>query len=258
MNLNAIEIASRQAWPALYEQELPFGVLRFAHGVSRRANSLSIFAGATIQWSQLCAQTEAFFQQFELPAIVRVLRASSLAESRDLDEYLAHQGYQLQTPTQVMVCDLVGIAPAKNPDQPGAIPVATLPAWLDAWHGMLGKSAREREVHQLMLQRLPDKHHLLVQHDSNGQAVCCGMAVSSGALMGVFGIATALAHRNRGCAANLVQQLLNWGAKEGARHAYLQVEEANKPAIAVYKKLGFLEEYGYWYREKPLGNYTIR
>lgn len=254
MNVNAIEIASRKAWPALQEEELPFGVLRFAHGVSRRTNSLSLFLGARPDWELLCDRTETFFRQFGQPAIVRVLRVPEANETADMDWFLENSGYRLITPTRVMTSSL---APAAS-----AIPVpsnikaaaVTLDAWLNAWHQVCGKSAHERAIHHMMLQRLPVSHHLLVNYDSNGRPVSTGMSVCEGELMGVFGIATAPSHRNRGLAKSIVQQLMNWGANEGAATAYLQVEEANTAASSVYESLGFQEVYRYWYREKHIGD----
>ena len=45
MNIQEIELASRFAWPALEEQELPYGVLRYSSGYSKRANSLNLLPG---------------------------------------------------------------------------------------------------------------------------------------------------------------------------------------------------------------------
>lgn len=255
MNLSAIEIASRKAWPALHEEELPFGVLRFAHGVSRRTNSLSLFVDARPEWSLLCKLTENFFDRFEQPAIIRVLGISAANTSADLDRYLESRGYRLVTPTQVMVCNIAQVVPATISASSNPASTVTLDAWLSAWHGLIGKSSQELEIHHRMLQRLPPNHHLLVHYENCGQPVSTGMAVCEGRLMGVFGIATAPSHRNKGYANNLVKQLINWGKKEGADTAYLQVEVANVVATSVYQSLGFREAYRYWYREKIFGDH---
>ena len=41
------------------------------------------------------------------------------------------------------------------------------------------------------------------------------------------------------------------GDCNGARHAYLQVVEANQPARTLYHALGFCDLYRYWYRVAP-------
>jgi len=253
--MNAIEIASRNAWPALLEEELPFGVLRFAYGVSRRTNCLSLFVGARSDWAQLSSLAETFFERFEQPAIIRVLSIPCANETAELDRHLEINGYQFVTPTRVMLCNVVPSAPEELSTQSNLATSVNLDAWLSAWHELSGKSSHERAIHQLMLQRLPRNHLLLVQYDGNDQPVSSGMAVCEDQLMGVFGIATTPSQRNKGFARNLVLQLMNWGGKQEASTAYLQVEEANTAAASVYESLGFREAYRYWYREKHLGDH---
>ena len=49
----------------------------------------------------------------------------------------------------------------------------------------------------------------------------------------------------------MMQVLTNWGVKEGADFGYLQVEEDNEPAKAMYTRLGFSLVYKYSYFHKP-------
>ena len=57
--------------------------------------------------------------------------------------------------------------------------------------------------------------------------------------------------RRRGHARTIVAALLRWGWEQGARQSYLQVDEGNAPAIALYRNFGFAPVYRYWYRGRP-------
>jgi GNAT superfamily N-acetyltransferase len=64
-------------------------------------------------------------------------------------------------------------------------------------------------------------------------------------------MATAPAQRGRGIASALLARLLTWAWEHGAAHAYLQVDAANAPALAVYGKFGFATVYTYHYCGRP-------
>jgi len=48
----------------------------------------------------------------------------------------------------------------------------------------------------------------------------------------------------------VISNLFLWGWQNQARKAYLQVMLDNSPALHLYARLGFQEEYQYWYRIK--------
>jgi len=253
-NLQLIEIASRAAWPALQEEELPFGVLRFAQGVSRRANSMNIYVGAKTDYEQVRAATETFYRGHCLPAVVRVLDSNAIGAdaSGEFDRYLAGHGYVVVTPTKVMRLDLTQLSQRDiEHDMPLAGQV-NLQIWLRVWHQLSQKPDSDFDTHGAILARISSPHCFLVQRDKNGEPVSCGLAVVKGDLVGLFGIATGAAYRGNGYATQLVRQLLDWGTAQAASVAYLQVEEKNVPALAVYQKHGFVELYSYWYREKQM------
>jgi ribosomal protein S18 acetylase RimI-like enzyme len=253
MNQLEIETAARHAWPALQEVELDCGVLRFARGVSRRANFFNPFPAFRHEPEALVRLTERFFNRYELPSIVRIVAANSGSTGKfaELDACLAAQNYILMTTTRVMTRSLPWQPLPDTTPENARISAVDLDSWLRCWHWLTGRTHAELVVHRAMLGRLQGKHTLLVQSTTSGQWLSCGMAVVVGNLLGIFGIATAPEARGQGLATNLVRQLLSWGIHNSCNTAYLQVECANAPAIAVYEKLGFAEAYRYWYREKP-------
>ena len=92
---------------------------------------------------------------------------------------------------------------------------------------------------------MPYHGWLLRQGD---ELLACGQSARQLQWVGLYDIFTAPAARNRGLAGALCAELLRCTAAEGARTAYLQVDAANAPALAVYRRLGFGPGYGYHYR----------
>jgi ribosomal protein S18 acetylase RimI-like enzyme len=75
------------------------------------------------------------------------------------------------------------------------------------------------------------------------------LAVGRGAVVaGYLQIAllqVAPAARRRGLASHLTRALAGWAATAGAHTAFLQVEEGNPPAIALYQAMGFQTHHRY-------------
>jgi len=62
---------------------------------------------------------------------------------------------------------------------------------------------------------------------------------------------TAPEHRRKGLARRIFTSLLAASRQAGASRAYLQVEAANAPAVALYSEAGFEEAYRYSYWSRP-------
>jgi ribosomal protein S18 acetylase RimI-like enzyme len=78
--------------------------------------------------------------------------------------------------------------------------------------------------------------------------VAVGLAVEADGLVGLFCLAVDPARRRSGLGTALVRGLL---AASRASVAYLQVEERNTPAVALYRRLGFSQAYRYCHRIGP-------
>ena len=81
-------------------------------------------------------------------------------------------------------------------------------------------------------------------------AVGCGLGVVESKHIGLFDIVIDKSYRNQGLGQILIESILAWGKSKGAEYGYLQVLVDNDPAVRLYSKAGFKEEYRYWYRMK--------
>ena len=90
-----------------------------------------------------------------------------------------------------------------------------------------------------------DGRHVVALVD--GVPVAAGKSAREGDVVGVFDVVTDEAMRGQGIATALVARLLARAWDRGARVAYLQVDAANAPALAVYRRFGFATLYTYHY-----------
>ncbi len=81
MDIDQLELAARKAWPALEELESKHGVLRYAAGASRRANSLSPSVVGMRAPARLMQMSESWFYPRGLPSILRYCRRYRLRAS---------------------------------------------------------------------------------------------------------------------------------------------------------------------------------
>src|SRR4030095_1297320 len=82
-------------------------------------------------------------------------------------------------------------------------------------------------------------------------AVARGTVTGPARWHGVALVQTAPEHRRRGLARHVMRALAHWALRRGATRAYLQVEEGNTAAIAMYRRLGFTTHHTYLTRVAP-------
>jgi len=106
------------------------------------------------------------------------------------------------------------------------------------------------EAHRERLLHLPLPARRVVVR-AGSEVVCVAQTALDGEYAGLFDVVTDAPARGRGYATFACALLLDWAREQGARAAYLQVDAANAPAIAVYRKFGFATAYRYHYRGRP-------
>lgn len=218
-------------------------LLRFAGGYSKRANSVNpTFPGRRAPAEKIVV-CENHYARHGLPTIFRL---PSIASEPTLDGLLAARGYGRLDKTSVRVASLTAVSAAED----GAIEIAAAPSveWLETqcrWHGL----DRERLArHQAILAAIPHPAAFVALREE-GTIAALGVVVLQGEYACLNDIATDPARRRRGFGRGLTLALMAWARRGGAGMAYLQVVKTNRPALALYGRLGFTQElYRYHYR----------
>lgn len=185
------------------------------------------------------AYCERLYGAARLPALFRI---TPFSEPADLDAELQRRGYGRFDTTAV---ESAAIAPERFLAE-GALPM-NLAAWIDAVADLRGSPSEHREAHRRRLEASPLPLRA-VAIEERGAIVATGLTLVEADCAGLFDIVTRPDARRRGYARRVVAGLLQAAWELGARHAYLQVQEDNGPARALYRQLGFEERYLYWYR----------
>ncbi len=217
-------------------------LLRFSAGKAKRARSVNALYPSLLPLDEKVAHCERVYGERGLPAIFRL---SVHTEPRGLDDLLGARGYERFETTQVRSA---AIDPATLPGREVESP--RLDEWFDMVGDLRGSPVGHRTAHLARLSALPlPMRTAAVVED--GVPLATGLAILEDGHVGLFDVATREPARRRGLARAVVSALLRWGWEQGARRSYLQVEEGNAAAIALYDKYGFSLAYRYWYRGRP-------
>jgi len=242
--IRLLEEISLNAWPALQTIFLDGWVLRFANGYTRRANSVNPLYPSSQALPKKIKTCEGLYREKGLNSVFKLTPASLPSE---LDASLAEAGYRIDARTSVQLLDLEPQSPALDPEVELSNEISV--DWHEAYSVMNGVATEHRATVRLLLElQIHPKRFAVMRRE--GKVVACGLGVKQSQYIGIFDILVNPELRRQGIGQRLVECLLAWGKKEGAQIAYLQVMLDNAPAWQLYSKLGFREEYQYWYRVK--------
>lgn len=241
MEIRTIEERALNAWPALTTVMMEGWVLRLSRGYTKRANSLNALVPAAGADGVL----EAAEPVFRAAGLRPIVRLSPLVPA-GTDDTLAARGYEAADPTTVMTAEIA----ARDGDP--EVEIAAMPTadWTAGFAAANNVPARHRQTHDRMLASLalPAAFATLRR---DGRPIAYGLGVAECGMIGLFDIVALADARRQGAGRRLVTALMAWGHARGATRAYLQVVDANAPAVALYRNLGFRPAYGYHYRLGP-------
>lgn len=242
--LAAIEDAALNASAPPQQLWLDGWLIRLSPGKAKRARSVNAMAAGRLPLAEKLALAEALYREAGLPMVLRI---TPFSQPAGLDEALAAAGLQYFDPTLVLAAELPRMALDVRLPPGLRLERADAPAYAQVVGELRGSPPGQRQAHAQRLAQSPVPYRgwLLRQGD---ELLACGQSARQMQWVGLYDVFTAPAARNRGLAGALCAELLRRAAAEGARTAYLQVDAANAPALAVYRRLGFGPGYGYHYR----------
>jgi len=219
-------------------------LLRVSPGKARRARSVTAHFGSTLPLERKIRYCERVYRERGLPTLFRI---TPFVQPAGLADELAARGYRAFDTTHVQVMTLANPPDAREPVD-GAIDIVApgIERFADAVALLQEASPEQRDAYLERMRATPQALRMLLARDGD-RIAGVGTVMLEDGLAGVFSMATAPGWRRRGVATAILARLLAWSWDHGARHAYLQVEATNAPALAVYRKFGFTTGYSYHY-----------
>lgn len=240
--ITLLEELAMNAWPSLQTMVYDGWLLRFAEGYTRRANSVHPLYRSTLALGEKLEACEALYRARQQPVVFKMTPAACPAE---LDAALAERGYRSEAATSVQLMDLekVDVELAEGVVLREQFSVN----WFEAFSRMNAlDTARTATLERILKAIVP--RHCFAAILYKRQIIACGLGVLQGNYLGLFDILTDSDHRCQGYGRQVVESLLAWGKSCGARRSYLQVMHDNAPALHLYARQGYVEQYTYWYR----------
>ncbi len=242
--ITQFEMMSSRMWPARESEELNGWVLRANQGITWRANSvLPLHWSGNVELSEAIKIAIEFYEQRDLSPIFKLTRASLPPE---LDLVLEKRGFTREKDTYVMTAPIEALTSVK-PKVNVIVKETLTPEWIEAYNAGNRYAKMELRVRLEIMDRIRAKKGFALAKIGN-KVAGVGLGVMEAEWVGLFAIWTIPQFRRRGVGRAVSQAIGLWAKNQGVRKAFLQVQAENRPAIGLYKSIGFRTIYTYWYR----------
>ncbi|MEU5448819.1 MULTISPECIES: GNAT family N-acetyltransferase [Streptomyces] len=235
-----------RAWQPVESEPLGDWRLRAAGGFTRRANSALPLGDPGLPVGEALDRVRAWYAERDLPPYVQTATGAAGTQERLCAELERH-GWRREVTAQVRI---VALAPVGD----GAADIAAVrltrapdAAWLARYQRFSTPGPHVLRV----LESGPSVWFATVAGDG-GAPDAIGRCVVDGRWAGFMAVEVAPERRRRGLATTVMTALARRALDEGASAAWLQVEEENEGARALYDGMGFALHHSYHhYRPSP-------
>ncbi|MFJ9023835.1 GNAT family N-acetyltransferase [Streptomyces sp. NPDC102259] len=237
------QVAAR-SWRPLESARLGEWELRAAAGFTRRANSVLPLGTPGVPLDEALDVVRRWYGERGLPAYVQTATGAEGTQELLCAELERH-GWAREVTAELWIGALAPLA-----DRAEAEGVVLAREADEAW---LARYQRKgvSEVALKVLESGPSVWFASVPGESGGAPAAIGRCVVDGRWAGFAAVEVDPAQRRRGLATVVMAALAGRALEEGASAAWLQVEEENTGARALYAGMGFAAHHAYHHYREP-------
>jgi ribosomal protein S18 acetylase RimI-like enzyme len=249
-DIATLDRAAARTWRGTEEAPLGGWLLRAGAGFTGRANSALTTGDPGMPLPAAADRVYHWYRARGRTPMASVSYPAGRPDRNPVDRFLADRGWQLRDEATVIVMTRPAAGLAATP---AALPVGFDDQPSDDWLALYHFRGQPDlpPVARTILTSAP--WQAFASARDGDRTVAIGRVASAGEWAGLTAIEVDPAYRRRGLAAAVTTGLIAYAARHGADQVYLQVEDGNEPALALYRRLGFTVHHGYHYRVAPAG-----
>ena len=239
-----LERVTSLGWRA--PEEVPLGewVLRAAGGFTGRANSVLALGDPGLPVKAAVDYARDWYAERGLPTLVSVAYPVGQPDLSEVDRFLSDRGWPVLRGAVVMTAGPeFEFSPAESvevTDEPDE-------GWLELYRY---RGERPPPVSRQLLRSAPWQAFGSIR--LGGQTVAIGRVAVAAGWAGLTAVEVAPEYRRQGLGRTITEALAAAAISRGGLNGlYLQVDDANSGARALYRQIGFADHHAYHYRVAP-------
>lgn len=231
-------------WQGVEREGLGDWLLRASSGFTRRANSVLPVGDPSLPAGRAVDYCERWYAERQLAPMFHLdLPASGRPEDDALGAELVSRGYVVDQPTLTMTAAATDVPRLTEASAPVTMDAALTFPWLETY-------ARQRRimpgVTEQVLTGSPGQLFASTSAGDGSITSIARMSVHPG-WAGIHALWVDPAQRRQGLGRTLVEAIALLAGQHRMASLFLQVEDDNEPAIALYGSLGFTSHHTYVY-----------